>query len=267
LTYNLYVKQRKKNSLDYLIVIIFPLIATFVTIYFHTTQVTSLLLFFITPAVYLTVKIPWVLKKGLIYVLASIPFTIIIDYFAIKDGSWWVYTIFPFRVLNGIPMEDFIWCASWFYYIIVFYEYFIDEPRGGKDCRLNRRWKKLLAGWSIIAVLLLVFYEFIQQNITLPYFYAAFGISLGLIPLIGFLIWHPKIIHKFLPVALYFLVVNFLHEISALSANQWYFPGEHFIGWIQVLQFRFPIEEFSMWMVLGASYALTWYEYFEDDAR
>jgi len=260
-------KLLRKKPVDYIVITLTPIIATFVSIYFKTNQVTSLFLFFVLPALFFTFKKPAVLKKVFIYLLASIPFTIIVDYFAIVDGSWWVNTIFPFRILNGIPIEDFIWSGSWFYYIIVFYEYFVDQPRGGKDSALNKRYKTLLVGWFGGLVVFFLLYLFVAKYLVIPYFYATFAILLGAVPLVIFLIKHPRMLHKFTFVLIYFFIVNFLHEISALTTDQWYFPGNNFIGWVEIFEFRIPFEEFSLWMILGSSYVLTWYEHFLDDSN
>lgn len=259
--------NKKRKILDAVLIFSMSVMATVITIHFNTPQVISLLLFFILPAAYLTYRIPWVFKKGIMPILASIPFTILVDYFAIKDGSWWVNTIFPFRLFNGIPIEDFIWTASWIYFVIVFYEYFVDQPRGGNDAPLNKRYKEFIAGWFGAAIVFLLFYNLIDKYLTIPYFYADITFGLGIIPLIIFIIKRPRILHKFSWVVISLFAINFLHEISALSTNQWYFPGKHFIGWLQIFNFRFPFEEFTMWMLLGSMYVLTWYEYFIDDGK
>jgi hypothetical protein len=264
------LKNRKIPWYDYLAIFIFPLIAFFITIYLKPPQIVSLLFFFILPSLYLSLRDPRIkgfFKKILIILAASIPFTIVIDYFAIRDGSWWVYTIFPIRILNGIPIEDFIWSAAWFYFIIIFYEYFIDQPPTAKDSPINKKYKNLLAFWYGLLVLL-IFLLIIYKQITIPYFYSLFAIILGIIPLILIIHKNPKIISKFVRVVVYFFFVNILHEISALSANYWIFPGTNFIGWVELFGiFRFPFEEFFLWMILGAVYLLAWYELFVDDTK
>jgi hypothetical protein len=259
--------KRKIRRVDYLVVIGMPLLATLITIVFKTNQVISLLLFFILPSVYLTIREPKFLRKGLIIILATIPFCFIIDYFAIRDGSWWVYSIFPVRLMNGIPVEDFIWCASWFYYIIIFYEFFIDQYHSQEDAPINKRYKKLIFGWMASLLIFLLLFIHINSYLEIPYFYLVFTVALGIIPLSIALIKKPKFIPKYAKTIAYFFPVNFLHEISALSANQWFFPGNHFIGWVEITRFRFPFEEFILWMLLGASYLLVWYEYFVDDNK
>ena len=82
------------------------------------------------------------------------------------------------------------------------------------------------------------------------------------------IIKRPRLVYKFLPLAGYFFVVNLLHEWSAYIAGQWVFPGENFIGWVSFVGgLRIPIEEFVLWMMLGAMYLLAYYEYFVDDTK
>lgn len=253
--------------LDYLVVLSMPIIAAIITIQFQTTQVISLFLFFILPSLYLTIRQPRFLKKLLLITICTIPFTIIIDYFAIKDGSWWVYTIFPFRFLNGIPLEDFIWVASWFYYVLIFYEFFIDQAYWQKDALVNRKYKYLISGWFASLLVFAFLYFFMEKYLFIPYFYFVFTIFLGVLPLGLLILKRPQFLLKYSKALIYFFSVNFLHEISALSTNQWIFPGHNFIGWVRIFNYEFPFEELALWMFLGAAYLLAWYEYFIDDTK
>lgn len=252
---------------DYAVIIATPIIATLVTILFRTNQITSLFFFFILPALYLTFRQPRYFKKVLVILICAIPFTIIIDYFAMKDSSWWVETVFPFRIFGFIPLEDFIWVTVWFYYVIAFYEYFIDHSHFKKDTPINRKAKLLISGWYGSLLIFSILYLILQSRLYVPYFYLVFPIVIGGPPLILLLYRRPQILYKFAKAIAYFFAVNFLHEISALSAGQWSFPGAHFIGWVQFLNFRFPLEELTMWMFFGAALLLAYYEIAVDDGR
>lgn len=245
-----------------------PIIATLITVYFQTSFLVSIILYFVLPSLYLTIRDPRFIKKIGIIILASIPFTVIIDYFATRDGSWLDSTIFPFRVLNGFAFEDFIWVAAWFMYIISFYEYFIDQPRNAKDAPLNRNFPKLLIGWYGSLAIFAVLYLLVEKYLYIPYFYLFFTFVLGIFPTALILIKRPKFIHKFFLISAYFFAINMLHEWSAFMAKQWVFPGTNFIGWITLKGgFSFPIEEFVLWMMLGAVYLISYYEFFVDDTK
>lgn len=101
----------------------------------------------------------------------------------------------------------------------------------------------------------------------IPYFYFVLMIVLGIIPLVAFLILYPSFWYRFTTIAVYMAFVNFLHEISALGMNQWSFPGKNFIGWVEVLSYRLPLEEFLLWIMCSSMFVLAWYEYFVDDQR
>lgn len=243
-----------------------PLLAAIITVVGHTNFLTSIVLFFIVPSVYFTFRRRSIFRKGMVLCLASIPFTVIIDYFAMADGSWYDSTIFPYRLLNGIPLEDFLWSAAWFYFVIAIYETFIDRSRKLFDSRPNPRFRTLLLGWLTAGTIFLLLYPLLSRFV-IPYFYAVFVLGLGLIPVVIFLSHYPKLWHKFSVLAVYMFFVSILHEISALTVGQWYFPGQHFIGWVQFFDYRFPLEELILWMMLGSTYVVTWYEYFVDDQR
>lgn len=262
----IFMKISKIPYYDYLVVLLMPVLATFITIYFQTSLLVSIILFFIVPSVYLTIRDPRFIKKVLITILCSIPFTVIIDYFAIKDGSWWLYTISSIRFF-GIPIEDFIWNASWLCFVIIFYEYFIDQSHRVKDSPINKRYKYLIIGWFSALFIFTLLFIFFEKYLVIHYFYIIFTVILGLIPLFLILLKRPSLLYKYSKAMIYFFSISLLHEIAALSANQWYFPGEHFIGWVQLFQFRFPFEEFFLWMILGAACLLAWYEYFVDDTK
>src|SRR5882724_7763905 len=142
-----HTRVSRSRKWDWAVVITLPVVATFITAYFHTSFLLSIVLYFIVPAMYLVFRNKRFLKKALLFTSVSIPFMIIADYFATRDGSWLNSSIFPFRVLNGFALEDFLWVASWFFYIVLFYEYFIDQSRDGYDAPLNSRYKILLIGW------------------------------------------------------------------------------------------------------------------------
>ena len=52
-----------------------------------------------------------------------------IDYIAGGDMSWYVNSIFPFRILDVIPVEDFFFGFFMAYYTVIFYEHFLDKGK------------------------------------------------------------------------------------------------------------------------------------------
>jgi len=61
--------------------------------------------------------------------------------------------------------------------------------------------------------------------------------------------------------------LSFTYELTALHLGLWSFPGEHFIGWVDILGYRFPFEEFFFFIVLASIAGLAYYEFFDDDQK
>lgn len=62
--------------------------------------------------------------------LTAIPIILFTDYIATISGAWLVpKTIFPFRLLGVIPIEDFIWGLLFIYSVVIFYEHFLNKGK------------------------------------------------------------------------------------------------------------------------------------------
>lgn len=226
----------------------------------------TILLFYGFPSIWLSLRTPLRVKKTLIFTsLLAIPFGIIIDYFGTKDQSWFIpMSIFPSRLFGIIPYEDIIWGFLVIYSTIIFYEHFLEK---GKHKLIDKRMKYII--WPVLIVLILFLSTmFLNQEIlTLKYAYMWIGSTLILIPSITFLSFFPKLISKYIKTASYFFVLSLLFELTALQLNQWTFPGNNFIGWVQLLNFKIPLEELFFFLVMTSIGILSYYEFFDDDRK
>ncbi|HEY4505680.1 MAG TPA: hypothetical protein VJG67_03245 [Candidatus Paceibacterota bacterium] len=258
--------SRKHFFIDLFVVLLLPVLAYFLTIYLTLSFLVSILLFFVVPLAYLLVRDRHLIKKALLSALVTVPATVIIDYFAMKDKAWYDSTVLPFRILNDIPLEDFFWFGAWFAYIVVFYAYFVDK-RPTNEEKISRRYASLLKGWFTAVIIFFLLYIFMEEYLYIPYFYLFFTVIIGIVPMLWILSKRHSFVYKFSKVATYFFGLNFLHELSAQKTHQWVFPGDNFVGWVTVAGISFPIEELLMFMMLGSFFVLCWYEYFIDDFR
>ncbi len=255
----------KSKKQDIIILVLLPIIATHISLLFRTNFLISSLLFFGIPSLYLSLISPKEIKKIFFFSLIfSIPLGFILDYFAVKDLSWHVpQTIFPFRIFGLIPIEDLIWGFLTIYFICSFYEYFLDKKIKKKQ---NKNLKYLI---SFLFLAIIIFY-FITQNMpsfSIPYFYLWMGILLALFPIVLFLFNFPQFFFRYTKLIIYFFSVFFLSEITGLRLNQWEFPGNHFIGMVDILGLTFPFEEFIFFIVLFSVAIISWYEFFADDKK
>ena len=259
--------KTKPQKIDIVLMILLPVVAATLTLIFKTNFLISTLLFFGLPSLYLSLRKLEIVPRSLIFTaLFSIPLAIIIDYLAVMDKSWSVPTsLFSSRFLGVIPIEDFIWGFLYVFFIVMFYEYFLDFGKG--EDRLAKNIKYFTV---ILLSLLILFFLFLfisPQLLHIEYFYLKAGIILALLPLVTFLSFFPKFWTKYLKIGIYFLGLSLLFELVGLQTNQWTFPGHNFISFIEIFGLRIPVEEFLFWIVLGVPWILSYYEFFADDKR
>src|SRR3989344_735451 len=166
-----------KHRVDIILLIIFPLIAAFLTFYLRLNYVNATLLFFGVPSVYLSIKNPARIKRSLIFTtLLFVFFSFVIDYPAYIDGSWFVPNS-VYRILgNSTPIEDLLWAFLWVYFAIMFWEHFLDTSGAHKHFSKNLKYFLILG-----IVLLFGFFSayFLKPEIlNEPYFYLKFGLVL-----------------------------------------------------------------------------------------
>lgn len=266
----------KSKKIDLIVLIILPIIVAGVSLVFSTNFFTSILLFFATPSIYLSFKNILLIKKATLFALSfGVGMIFFADYLAVSDGAWFVpNTIFSFRFFGMIPIEDFILAFFFVYYLIIFYDYFFDDHRKyflfnfkKKVELMNKNTKYFLTALSAILIVFISSFYFNSNILVIKYSYLWLGIFFITIPIIIFLFLFPKLLPKYFKVAIYFFYILLLFEFVGIELNQWTFPGQHFIGYIEIFKYRFPLEEFIFWISLSSISVLSFYEFFYDDRK
>ena len=207
-----------------------------------------------------------ILKTVLFSALWSIPLTLFADYIGTISGAWLVpTTIFPFRLFGVMPIEDFIWSFLVAYSIIIFYEHFLDK---GADKLVGKRTKYLLWFWIILIIIFFAILIIRPEFLTIKYAYFYLGLVFILLPAITFLSSFPRMLSKYVKTGSYFFLLMILYELTGLHLNQWQFPNRgFFVGWVDLLGYRFPFEELFFFCILWAVSVLSYYEFFDDDSK
>lgn len=253
------------KKIDIALLIFFPLLAAGLSLHFSTNFLTSIFLFFGLPSLWFSYRTPHKTRKTLIFAsIFTIPMVLLIDYLAGGDGSWYVTTIFPFRILSIIPVEDFFFGFSMAYYTVIFYEHFLDK---GKHGLIDKHMKYAIWPLIILFTTVVASYLLLNKPIIVQYAYLWLGIILIIIPCISFLSVFPKLIAKYCTTGAYFFLLYFIFEITALELKQWSFPGNNFIGWVQIFGYRFPFEELFFWIGTSTIAILSYFEFFDDDRK
>ncbi|MFH1802400.1 MAG: hypothetical protein ABH864_03015 [archaeon] len=267
--------MKRPERTDLILILIWPILASALTIFFeevnifHENFFVSILIFLAAPSIYLSFRGKRYVPKAILAALiGSIPIMIIVEYFGHISQSWsFPPSIFPFSLFGMVIIETLFWAFFNVYFIIMFYEYFLDHHVTGR--LWGPRMKYLLYGTIVVFIMFLI----IILNFSvppIPYFYLLFGIVVFALPVILQLsaYSHTKsVIIKMLKAAAYFFYLSFIYEILALNYGWWGFPTESFIGWFSLLGYRFPLEELIWWIILFALAVLSCYEYFDDDEK
>jgi len=251
----------EKRNLDKVILFIIPAFATLIVFAFKAPFIISILLFFVLPSLWLSFRNRAKVIKALLYSIIAIPLILIIDYVAILDGSWTIPTIFQFRIFGVNSVEGLLWAMFFMYSIVIYYESFFNI-KYRKFSIQDTKYAFLLV--FAVSVMFLIILNVNKKFLEIPYIYLKGGIVLFIIPIALLLILKKELLRNFIKTALYFFIITLLFELTGASFNHWYFPGNHFIGWIYFSGHKIPFEEFFIFIFLGSSGVLAHYKVFID---
>ena len=254
---------RKFNLLFFL----YPILAAIISFAIKANYFISIVLFFGIPSLILSFKNKKLIKKAALFALVlGFPTTLILDHMAHSAKAWFILqSVLPFRLFGTVTGESILWGFLIVYFIVMYYEYFLEHKLKDKLYAPNLKYLMML-----FFGLFLLFLTVLITNPALlyvDYFYLKAGLLLGLLPILSVLFQFPNLLTKFFKTGAYFFYLTFIMEITALKLGQWTFPGEQFLGWVTLFGVAFPFEELFFWMILGAIAILSYYEFFDDDRK
>ncbi len=149
--------------------------------------------------------------------LLSIPICLSLDYIAFLNKAWAVPTIFPFRILKLVPMEDFVYLFLTVYIIVIIYENLFEQIHKINYGRLNNFWLAILTLTTIFFALFLWFPDYLIIN----YYYSWLLLIVFAVPTIIGLILFPKIRKPIFLLAPFFFIYTLSFELIALHLGLW----------------------------------------------
>lgn len=254
-------KNKFWKKIDILFLVLLPITATFLSLFTKANLFLSSIFFYGLPSIYFSFRNSHAIKRTLLFTFVfGLPAAIVVDHAAHFSDVWFVPTIFP-RIFGLATWEAVFWALCWIYAITIFYEHFLDK---GRHNPFDKRMKNLVT-IMIIAMALYVLVWLGKPGWQFPFPYASFGFVFLVVPIVLFLGMFPKLISKYVKIAVYFGILGFINELTSLSLGNWYWPNSQFIGWMQFGSHRFPFEEFIYYILLGSVAILCYFEYFDDE--
>ncbi len=174
--------------------------------------------------------------------------------------AWDVQSIIP-RVFGLIPIENMIFAFLNFFWVLTFYEYFVD-----KDTKehISNKYRILIYIFVTFASIILVLYYIHPILLRTNYFGAS--ILILIIPMLFIYFKHIPLLKKTILTTIFFAIIFFIYELVSLYIGSWWWPGEYYFP-IIVFNQVFPIDDIIIWYFLSTPALIGGYEYFMDDYR
>lgn len=256
-------KNNKKqySLIDLYFLILAPIVGAILTLSLPLNLFESTLLFFSPAALYISWRRPDIIKRSLVYALTITVISIMTDYLAERDQSWVSSSIFHVRLAGSVPIEALVWLFLLTYLIIAYYQYFYDHL---SHKLIGKRMPYVFLG-ALAVIAWLGLTAVVDVHFTIEYYYIKFGLAFILLPLLAFTFYFPRYLSIFLKTAPYFIILGLLNILVSLHKGYWSYPGQHFIGWVQLGNYRFPLEELVFWIILYHAFTICQFEFFDND--
>jgi hypothetical protein len=258
---NTKTNKKQYSLIDITFLLVAPIAAAVLTCILPLNLLESTLLFFGLPAVYISWRRKDIIMRSLIFALAITAISILTDYLAERDQSWVSTSVFHMRVAGSVPIEALVWVFLFTYLILVYYLFFNDHA---PHKPIGRRMPSVF----LVALAVIVWVcvtTVVDLHFTIEYFYIKSGLAFIVLPLLAFVFSFPRYLSIFLKTAPYFIALGLLNLLVSLHKGYWSYPGQHFIGWVQLGAYRFPVEELVFWILLYSSFLISQFEFFDND--
>ena len=253
------------KKIDLLVISLIVIISAIIGLRFNLKPLIIAIFAWFIPPLYLSIRKKKNWPKILLatFVFGGI-FGFVFDFIETINKAWYVgRLVIPWRILGVVPIDDIIGFLFMTFFIVVFYEHFIDDEKN-RQLSKNFIWS-LIPSALVMLVIILVFITSGSTRFDMSYIYLKGGLAAILLPVI-ISFWKPKLLGKLLKIGVFFFFLWFLSEIVALKTGGWIFPGQY-IGTVSILGVTFPFEEFFFWMMVYASSIVSYYELFVDDIK
>ncbi|QQG52953.1 MAG: hypothetical protein HY931_01825 [Candidatus Falkowbacteria bacterium] len=221
----------------------------------------SIIIVLVPPAV---INFLWLKKSRFKILLFSLLTTVLfappVELAARLADAWDVQSILP-RLFGIAPLENILFAFLNFFWVLAFYEYFVDRDL---KRRISRRFRLIILGYLFLFLSVFTIF-FIAPNL-LAVNYALLALIILLVPGIIMFYFSPKLLKKTWLPTLFFALVFFVYEVVSLIIGSWWWPGEYILP-INLAGNIFPLDDVIIWYFLSTPVLIGGYEFFVDDNK
>ena len=220
----------------------------------------SILIVLVPPAL---VNFYWLKKSRKKIFIFSITATFLFAFAAELSSrladSWDVQSILP-RIFGLLPLENIIFAFLNFFWILSFYEYFVDK--GTKE--ISNKFKYLMILFSVFSLIIFSLYFYNPEIVSMDY--ATLALITLLVPSIIIFSKNTHLLKKSSLPVLFFAIIFFVYEVVSLKIGSWWWPGDYLLP-IQLFGKTFPLDDVIIWYFLSTFALVGGYEFFADDFK
>ncbi len=255
----IFLNMRRRDKV--LILGAYVLVASLIILILKPRYLYSIFIVLVPPTVVNFIWLKNSRKKIFAFSLAStVLFAFAVELVSQLAGAWDVDSLLP-RVFGIIPPENILFAFINFFWVLSFYEYFVDLDYGAK---INPKFKYLILIFSIFSAIVFSLFFFSPAKVAMDY--ALVALVVLIIPSLIIFSKNPKLIKKtFLPVV-FFSFVFFVYECAALIIGNWWWPG-NYLWTVNLFGNVFPIDDVVIWYILSTIALIGGYEFFMDDFK
>lgn len=257
--------MEKRKIVDLFVIGLFVALGAFFTLYFKTNLTVSVFFYFILPIIYLVIRGKFNYKKIFFTTILWTLIFGILDVITNANKGWFVpdeQLLLKYKIFGWAPLLEVVWFGLLIFFILLFYEHFIEERRVTKISK-RAKWAVLMLILTTVFILILFWTSMIDK---IRYVYLFIWGIYFIPPIIYLLFKKAHFIKKLVLATIPFFIINLIFELTSLYAGHWSFPGEY-IGTVILFGLSFAFEEFLFFIVLAAAAILSYYELFIDDMK
>ncbi|OGH11999.1 MAG: hypothetical protein A2857_05115 [Candidatus Levybacteria bacterium RIFCSPHIGHO2_01_FULL_36_15] len=254
-----YDHNLRKKRLLYLSVYFF--LACFFVYFIRPYYIISILAVLVPPAI---VNFLWIKKERAKILMFSIISVLLfappVELMTRLVNVWDVQSIFP-RPFGLIPLENMLFAFLNFFWVLSFYEYFIDRDR---TRRISKKIKYLIGLYIMFSALIFGLFFYNKNLVGANYFTLSFFVLI--LPSVFIFTREPFLIKKTILPTLFFAFIFFVYEIVSLQIGSWWWPGSYMYTFIiggKIL----PLDDVVIWYFLSTPALIGGYEFFVDDHK
>lgn len=200
-------------------------------------------------------------KKIFIFSLsATILFAFAVELSSRLANSWDVQSVLP-RIFGILPFENIIFAFLNFFWVLSFYEYFVNKEANKK---ISKKFKYLIGLFSLFSLVIFSLFFCNPQIIALNYFVMA--ILVLIIPASIIFSMNHKLLKKTTIPTIFFALTFFFYEAVSLINKSWWWPGQYLFA-VNFFGNVFPLDDVIIWYFISTIALIGGYEFFADDFK